>query len=362
MKYIFFCLLFILFIGNSIFAQKARFTDSVLLNEVTVQTSRPTLYSDGSKRIVLDSLQLSTNKTSNLGELLTKLGSINVSTYGTAYSASSVSLRGAGSNRTLITWAGFPLNSASLGSCDISTIPASGFNSISINYGAVGTLYGSGSFGGAVDLEYKPRYDTVTNLNYSTSYGSFKTFGNEISLKTGNTKFQYFQSTTYNSSASNYRYYDYVNEITRKRENAEYRNFGTVHYLYFKPTKTIQIGIGAWYGIKHINIPSIVGKTSYIQEHQKDSTLKTFADISYVKNKHSIKLKTAYFTDFTRYTEASSLETKHSEIYNKPLFLDLNYRCLINSNIKTDIGLVYNRINTFVTGFNDSKKKTAYRQ
>jgi vitamin B12 transporter len=164
-----------LFLGIGLFAQEVVISDSVTLSEVVVSSSRSTLYNDGSKRITVDSIALASSKTTNLSELLSQKTLLSITNYGGSYSASSISLRSAGNNRTLVTWGGFPLNSSTLGTTDISFVPSAGFNSVTVNYGASGTFYGSGAIGGAVDLDYVPSFDTLNSYQISESYGSFNT-------------------------------------------------------------------------------------------------------------------------------------------------------------------------------------------
>jgi iron complex outermembrane receptor protein len=79
-----------------------------------------------------------------------------VKSYGAPGNLTSLSFRGTLSNHTQITWNGFPLNNPTTGDADLSLIPLTIADKVSLVYGASGSLYGGGTFGGSVDLISSP--------------------------------------------------------------------------------------------------------------------------------------------------------------------------------------------------------------
>ena len=126
--------------------------DTISIPEVKVVKSRTSFYKDDQKVLFIDSVLIARTFSSNLDELISKSGAINVYGYGGTGSLSSISLRGTGSAHTNVMWNGFPINSITTGTVDLSLIPASFFNNIRLVYGSSGSLYGSGAFGGSIEL------------------------------------------------------------------------------------------------------------------------------------------------------------------------------------------------------------------
>src|ERR1043165_3827875 len=69
--------------------------------------------------------------------------------------------RGASAAQSQVLWNGVPIQNASLGVADVSTMPVLFMNKVSVVYGGSGALLGSGNVGGALLLENEqPLFDT----------------------------------------------------------------------------------------------------------------------------------------------------------------------------------------------------------
>lgn len=87
-----------------------------------------------------------------------------------------VSVRGSSSDQVLVLLDGVPLNPAAGGGADLSTVPLSFVDRLTVVRGAVGARYGAGAVGGAVSLQTRPPPPAGAREWYGQlSYGSFGT-------------------------------------------------------------------------------------------------------------------------------------------------------------------------------------------
>ncbi|MBR3627843.1 MAG: TonB-dependent receptor [Elusimicrobia bacterium] len=87
----------------------------------------------------------------------------------------SVFMRGATSSQTLVLVDGRNVNDASLGGADFTAIPASMIERVEIIRGSGAALYGTGAFGGVINVITKKATPLTPNVNPYFSYGTFNT-------------------------------------------------------------------------------------------------------------------------------------------------------------------------------------------
>ena len=85
-------------------------------------------------------------------------------------SSASVTIRGTGSNQTLVLLDGRPLAGAQLGALDLGALPTAGVERIEVVEGGGATLYGTGAIGGVINIVTSPRNrrDTIATLSTAT--------------------------------------------------------------------------------------------------------------------------------------------------------------------------------------------------
>ncbi len=85
-------------------------------------------------------------------------------------SSATISLRGTGSNRTLVLLDGRPLAGAQIGTLDLGALPTAGVERIEIVEGGGATLYGTGAIGGVINIvtSARNRRDTIASLSTGT--------------------------------------------------------------------------------------------------------------------------------------------------------------------------------------------------
>ncbi|TKG91560.1 TonB-dependent receptor [Puteibacter caeruleilacunae] len=336
--------------------------DTIVVDEVKVISSRSKHLSDQSKSVRFDQQQLDAAKQRTVSEMLMLVTPLNIKSYGSPGASSSLSIRGAGASHTQVNWNGFPINSVTLGSSDLSNLPAGGFNSIDMVYGASGAIYGSGTFGGAVNLNNDMRWGTpVPKSRLSLQHGSFGTWGGNLSVNAGGERLRYSGSVWGNKSDADFKYYDYIKRKELNRKNADYEQYGFIQNLYGRLGQRAFVDGGVWYQVKDLNLPAIIGANPNNVEQQSDSTLRAFARFKQAFNRSGLQIKAAYFYDYQLYTKKINPTDAEYSIYSKIIsdkyYADANYRYFLTEYLTFDAGATYSHIKAKVDAYQRPRKE-----
>ena len=348
-----FCLYFILGYSQNL-------KDTTIIDAICVYGNQE-YFNDGAKREFIDTNLVNNNPGATLNAILQQSSPALIRSYGHNGASSSVSLRGAGASRTQVSWEGFPLNSLTMGGNELSMITASNFNSIAINHSASATYFGSGTFGGAIELKNTPNWKQNKKISFAYTEGSFNTKNVGSQINIGNKNIQYFGSIFYNTSDGNFPYFDSISQENTVRKNANYFGYGTIQNLHVKLTENVYLQVGAWYQVKHMNIPNIIGNNSSMIETQIDSSLKTFVTLKGIFKNSSITYRTAIINDYQLYTKKPAnipIYFTYSVIESFKNLHSIQYRKFHSNKLTSIVELQGNLNSAEVTNYND--KKTEY--
>ena len=313
-----FTLLGLISIAGNAFSQSVG--DTIRLHMVTV-SAPVNRFNEGAKVEVIDTGLIQSSLSNNVGELLSRSSSIILKNYGTEGMTSSLSLRGGGSTRTQISWEGFPLNANSSGENNMSLIPVTGFNEIQIDHSASATSFGSGTFGGAVELKNSSTWEKQAKASCFLSVGSFDTYKANVGYTVGNTRIQYSGTMFFTQSESDYEYYDYIRLETLNRLHADYYKYGTIQNLHTRISNHLFAHAAVWYQVNKSNLPALLGCEPNNAESQTDSSLRALLSFNLVYPKTTVTYKTSYIDDYELYTEkispTYSTYMTYSEIINR---------------------------------------------
>lgn len=335
------------------------------LTEVTIVQPRSTYYSDASKVKVLPESTFYATSYQNLGELLSSSIPVFIKTYGGSGNLSTISFRGTNADHTQVNWNGFPLNSVTTGDVDFSLIPVAIADRIAITYGAGGSLYGSGTFGGSIDLSSYSDIPQKLNATITSQVGSFGSRFGEGDIRYSGNRFSFRSMTFYRSADNDFPYkdiYKYGSPRSVEKHN-ELRAFGTIQQVGIDLQHSQRLEAGIWYQSKRKNIPEIMGSYGSSLANQRDSSFKAFLKYSKAFSHSSVVVKSAYFFDYLRYTDKENptdeTASVFSEFLTRQYYTDIDYRRLWGTRWSTDAGFVSDFIHTDVKNY--GKEVSEYR-
>lgn len=339
-------------------------SDTLFISPVIISKARINFYTEDNKSISIDSIELARNSSVNLGELLLQNSTLNVTSYGGSSSVSSISFRGTGSNHTRITWMGFPVNSLTTSGADLSLIPVGFYDNISLVYGTSGSLHGSSSIGGSINLENRTDWTNRVNGSLSAEMGSFGYQRYGVAIGVGNKLIQYRITGFYNRSKDDFWYIDQDKSGNPKQRLDHNRNlsFGILQDLSLKFSDNNTVELGLWYLNKKKEIPEILGSYGTSNQMQKDSTLKGYIKWNKRSARTNLILKSAYFMDYLRYTDKLDPSDENyivdSKIKSHSILNDVNFRWYLNNSVSFDIGGTYSYLTAQTENYASNPKES----
>ncbi|MCX6113393.1 MAG: TonB-dependent receptor [Proteobacteria bacterium] len=272
-------------------------------------------------------------KAQTVSDVVEKESGVQIRQSGGLGSFSSLSLRGASSNQVMVFIDGIPMNEASGGSVDLSTIPMSEIDSIEIYKGITPVNFGTASIGGAVNIKTKRAEEGVKG-SVTTSYASFNTFRFAPYINNKPGKFDYVIDVDYQSSKNNFDFlnnngtkWNSTDDKWEKMNNDQFSQINLLTNAGYDFTKKTRLSFSNQYFEKGQNLPS------WNNSPDVNTSLDTLRNISNLKmtinDIGAGHLNTASRIDYTY----------KKEIYD-------------NRNGGIGLGKQYNRYKTYYYGFN----------
>jgi len=316
------------------------------LKGVTVYGKRSAFYSEDCKVEKIDSLYFQLKQHSNIGEILAGSMAVHIRSHGGAGNTSSIALRGGNSDHTQVNWNGIPINSTTLGDADLSSLPGLIADEVEVNYSAPSSLYGSGTFGGVINLNSVPDWNNKFRLAVNSEIGSFNSQSYAVNSKFGNKHFQNSIVLFRQTSDVDYPYYNEMQKKYLPRYHNEFELSGGIYNASLKLSKKSTLNTGLWYQESDKNIPpSIYMFTTGGTENQKDKTFKSYLSATRSGNKSQVGITSSLSYDYMLYTKLESPDSDlifiHSEFNVYKWLNDLNYRYNISNNLTVDFGANY---------------------
>ncbi|MGM0531112.1 MAG: TonB-dependent receptor, partial [Bacteroidota bacterium] len=248
------------------------------IKEVQITSNRKNFYSEDQKTSDIDSITLDNNRSNNLDELLSSTTPVYIKSYGARGALAVPNLRGTHGGHTSVTWNGFPINSLTLGQSDLSQTPVEFIDHVSITHSAPGSLYGNGTFGGAIGLENNANWKQGRALSLSSELGSWNNQRYSLQSELGNQKFRYKISGFFQKAQNDFEFHDtqrFGNPLEERKNNAV-KNYGVMQNFYYKASQRNKFEAGVWYQERDKEIPEIMGVSEAGTAHQRDSTLRIY--------------------------------------------------------------------------------------
>lgn len=317
------------------------FADTIPIPEVLIQSSRENYYSNANAVYRLDSFQTHYYGQNSIAEVLQYFTPAQVSSYGTGGIAT-FSLRGTADDQTTVLWNGLKLNSATLGTMDVSLIPVNTGSSIQIVTNASSSVVGSGNFGGAVLLNYQPVFSKQFRLALRQDVMSFDNYKTGLSLQAGNNKVQFTSSSFYQTAKNNFPFFDsykFDEPYVLNTHNAT-RQWAAIHQLSVRLKKNQQLDFGNYILKKRHEIPAMMGAYEQSHKYQDDFTVKSYVKYQKLFRSSQLYVRSGYIYDYMLYHD--SIQRIYAPYYMHGFQNSINYRHFFKCGVVMDAGTDYN--------------------
>ena len=332
----------IFFISKFSYSQNLEGTDTLnILKEVSVTTDRA-LHLTGLKILQIDSLIISQKSNENLSELLSENSSIFIKYQGKGALATA-SFRGTNASHTKVSWNNINLNSPLLGMVDLSQVPMSVTDEVTVFCGSSSISRNNNAIGGLIELKTQPEWKEGLRAKIQSSVGSFYSFDNFLEIKLGNKKIQSSSKIYCNSAKNNFPFYNYdVSEPKKEyRQNADYHKKGLEQDLFFRINNKNIISAKIWYQNSDRGVPSLTTNESGINNNVNreyfNSVLYSTQYLN-IKEKssfeinHGVNFQTSNYNSQTLINGVGFLKTVDSEAKSFSTYNSANYKFNLNKN------------------------------
>lgn len=310
----------------------------VSLDEVKIIGSRKTSYVQDAYAIRMDSVLGGLYSGSDLATILKSESNVNLTEYGGHGSLASIRLRGSGPSHTQINWNGIPLNGPTTGTADLALVPAGMADAADIVYGASGSIFGSGTFGGAINLWNQPDWNNRLSIGLSGEAGSWSHLKSTLSFRTGGANWQYHADGMIQSSHNGFSF----NNIFKDGFPLEYRThnelflMGGQHHFFLRFRNNLFLQYGSWLFDRQKSLPAPIGSEPVFLSDQKDAGNRHYIKLVKWLTKSSMELLAGRFSDSLTYSERNSKTDSlvhQSGIRSTRIYSGLTYKWFLSSTL-----------------------------
>lgn len=318
------------------------------LNELVVRASRFDLFNAGVKTTQPDSLALHVAQANHLGDLLSQQTPVFIKTYGPSNIATAA-FRGTNAEHTAILWNGFNLQSSMMGLADLSLIPVSFNDKVTVEHGGNGALFGSGAIGGAIRLQSMAAYGSGLHLGASFMAGSFGQFRQGYQLRYGAKKWFTSLKVFQQLAENNFTYTNtsLSNQPEQTQSHASTQMKGLVNEHFFTTGKHHEFTLRIWYQQADRFIPPVMS-VSNGSAKQFDESVRLAADWKASYHKLTSNTRIAWFDEVLNFHDAPAAIHSYSKLKTMIGEWELFYQ--LNDKHR----LLFGVSNTWSQGFHES--------
>jgi iron complex outermembrane receptor protein len=312
-------------LASGLLAQDA-YDTSILLHEVNINSYRYTHFSAGNKIQEIDSLSLSNQTSNSLAEAISNLTTLYLKSYGISGN-SSISLRGTSSSHTAVLWNGINLQDPLNGGSNLELIPLLAVNTVKIQYGGSGALFGSGAIGGAIILESKLPLRSGFHSNVSLGTGSFGRYFGNVSVQNSGEKLATSLRIFYQKANNDFPFINTQQfghpETRQTNASAEYYGMSQDNRLLF--SKNQQLNTHFWYQKSNRELPPNMTILQSKQQ-QRDAFFRFSMDYSLSKSRVDWLTRFGLLYSKLNYTDSLSAIYAEHQSQSALLETELNYK------------------------------------
>ncbi len=319
------------------------------LDEVLIVAPRKSARIQEMHGLTLDTLLKSKYYGADLSTLLKRETNINITQYGGQGSLTSIRLRGTSPVHTQINWNGVPINSPTTGSIDLSLVSSNFADALEITYGATGSRFGSGTFGGSLNVVNKPDWHNRLVVSTYVESGSWSHIKGGLDVRTGTERWQYQAAGFAQHSANSYPFRNSfrAGNPIEQRANDTLSTLGFQQNLFIRLGDRWMIHAGSWLQFRNKDLPYAMSSSPRWLSNQKDYSSRLLTRITRKALNGSLEFTLAGLSDSLLYREmpvtVDSME-RESGIRTSNLFSSLNCLWFINKSIQIEAGADFERL------------------
>jgi len=292
------------------FVASSPIQDTVKLAEVEVYAPALDRFAQGQKVMSWTKQDLNNYQGRSLADILQEQSPVFVRQYGAGMIASP-SFRGTSAGHTAVFWNGLPINSPSLGQSDLSILPISAVDQVSLQFGNAGALFGNEAIGGSIHLESGSSFGKGLEVGLMQQVGSFGLLNTHL---TGGFSTQNFSSKTRiyrDFSKNNFSYQDLgrIRTPERKEDHAQFDQSGLVQDLSWNLNESNQLKAAFWWNKTTREVQPVMGSNT--QDEQEDQSIRAALDYFHFGKKSILNLKTGYVQDKMLFNESLNQTTQY---------------------------------------------------
>lgn len=311
----------LLFAGCAIYANamaQTCFSDTIFqIQEVHVYANLRDAHVIGATVQTIDTISLKRYNNRSISDLLSTSG-VNIKSYGLG-GLSSIIMRGGSSSHTTIVWNGLNIQNPMNGSTNLSLLPVNMFNSIQLQYGGSGTLYGSGAVTGVLRLSSDNVINDPNRFSASVGYGSGNTKTVSANAKWGNRKFALALKGYSNKADNDFEFINTtkINQDKEKITNAEADQKGVLGDVDLKFNNNFSWSVSGWYQHNDKNIQTLMSASIPSDASQVDKNFLLSSNFKLNINSIVISLKNGWMDGGINYSNPQTGEYTENRSVSK---------------------------------------------
>jgi vitamin B12 transporter len=321
-------------------ALRAQPADTLRLPEIAVTDYRSKLAADHFNTQRTDSATRLAFAFSSAARLLLQLNTCFVKAYGPGNIAA-LSVRGSTAQQTAVLWNGVNINNPMLGQADISLLPVSLFQDISVQRGGLSALWGSGAMAGVLNLRSGGESAPLT-VQAGLQYSSFNNLVQQAAVSGSIGKWR--SSTRMIADLSANRYNDFSADTLRllTQEHAASRQYGLLQDLLLQLTEKQVLGLHAWLQHAEREVPYTL-QDNRDEATQSDQAFRFLADWKRQGRRYTVTGRGALFSESLSYANTTQGIESNGNFTTYVLDLEAEYFFAHRITLTAGSNNVYNR-------------------
>ena len=291
---------------------------------------------------------------SELGEFLALNSSVFIKSYG-AGGVATATIRGSNAGQVAVLWNGIPIQNAMLGLSDLSLIPSTFFNEISLEKGGNSAVHGSGAVGGTIGLSSSIRQDSGYTVRATAESGSFgrQSYSADAAFRIGKVT----SRTRFNhaSADNDFTYIIRPDLPERTQSNAAVRQTGFIQDLRFELGNQHTLSAAYWWQEADRQIPPNVNQTTS-EARQYDRSHRVNVAWNFRGRQDHIEVKTGYFNEVLNFEDPRSGIDSRSSI--ETWFADGTYQRYLSDGLQFTAGVQQLLITAFTDAYREDRQQS----